>query len=242
MYEQLLDPDLYGETPAIARFIEAMNEPEIQAASEDNVSYLKRELTPTDNINEITETLATEARECVEATGTLAPQFVGYLNSNQRVKINSQTKIPKTPRSIMRFLKGAKALALTRTTHCMFFCTLQPLRHDFPAFGEDVTDICPWGIIVIGSSLRGNCFVHLDKMFRSENGLAFRCLHHKILREGQYDYPFSKFFHIRDHHEMAEVIEQASKVNTELTEKECLISVTTTIKALDAFGYSIWEE
>lgn len=239
MYQRLMDPDLYVEMPVVARFVEAMNEPEIQDASQENVARLQRDLTPTDDINGIAETLASEARNCVITTGTLTPQFVGYLSPDQRIKINPQSKIPKTPRSISRFMKAGKALALTRTTHCIFFCTLQPIKNGEPIVGDDITDICPWGVMVIGSSLRGNCFVHLEQMFRNKEELSFRCLYHKILREGQYEYPFSKFLHIQDHNEMAEIITQASKFNTELPEKECLINVATTLKALDTFGYSI---
>ena len=79
-------------------------------------------------------------------------------------------------------------------------------------------------------------------MFKKEEELTFQCIHHKILREGQYDYPFSKFLHIADHNEMSEIIEQISKINTEMPEKECLINVATTMKALDAFGYSICQK
>ena len=236
-YSELLHPELYYDKPAVARFVECLNEPEIESASRERIQQLKQEMMATDDINTLTENLAMEAQKTVKDTGTLAPQFIGYLDQEHRVKFHPEAKIPTTPNSVKRFLRAGKALGLSRTMQCLFFASMQPLMDDKPIFGE-ITEPCPWGILVIGSSLRGNCFVHLQKMIKKES-LAFETSHHNILREGQYEYPFSKLFHIEDYDEMAEVIEQVSKLTNGIPEKECLINFATTLKALDFFGYSV---
>lgn len=239
LYSKLLYPELYYEKPKVARFIETLSEPEIESTSHERIQRLKRDMMATDDIDALAEGLAMEARQMVLDTGTIAPQFIGYLDQERRVKFRPETKIPTTPKSVTRFLRAGKALGLSRTTQCIFFVTMQPLKDNEPIFGSDVIEPCPWGILVVGSSLRGNCFVHLQKMIRKEK-LSFETVHHNILREGQYKYPYSKLFHIEDYDEMAEIIEQVSKLaNETISERECLINFATTLKALDFFGYSV---
>jgi len=237
MYEEMLQPELYDK-PDIARFVETLNEPEIKSASCDQVQIIRNEMMPTDDIDTLCETIAAEAREIVQNTGTISPQFIGYTGKEHRVKCSAETKIPTTSKSVQKFLRAGKALGLSRATQCLFFTTMQPLKDDKPAFGDDVTELCPWGIFVIGSSLRGNCFVHLEQIIKAED-LTFKTICHDILREGTHSYPFSKLFHIEDHEEMANIIEQISKLTGEISEKECLINFATTLKALDYFGYSV---
>lgn len=239
LYGNLLQPELYFEKPSVARFIETLHEPEIESASHDRILRLKKDIMSTDEINTITVQLAMEARETIINTGTIIPQFISYTDADHRVKFNSGTKIPTSRESTKRFLAAGKALGLSRTAHCIFFVTMQPLKDDVPFFGSNTIDPCPWGILVIGSSLRGNCFIHLERMIKKDS-LDFETAHHDILREGKYDYPFSKFFHIEDHEEMGDIIEQISKLDSQkVSEKECLISFATTLKALDFFGYSV---
>ena len=239
LYSELLQPLFYYEKPHIARFIETLNEPEIESTSSNQLQRLKQDMMATDDIDTLTENLAIEARETVISTGTISPQFIGYLDQEHRVKCRPE-RIPTTPEAIKRFLRAGKALGLSRTTQCLFFVSMQPLMGDNPIFGDDITEPCPWGILVIGSSLRGNCFVHLQKMVKKES-LSFETAHHNILREGQYKYPYSKLFHIEDPDEMTGIIEQISKLEdgTIIPEKECLINFATTLKALDFFGYSV---
>ncbi len=128
---------------------------------------------------------------------------------------------------------------MSRAAQCIFFIAMQPLKDDKPVFGDDIPEICPWGILVIGSSLRGNCFIHLERMIRKES-LDFEKIYHNILREGQYIYPYSKLFHIEDYGEMGDIIGQVSKLTAgSMPEKKCLINFATTLKALDFFGYSV---
>lgn len=238
LYGNLLQPELYFDKPKVAQFVDTLNEPEIEAASYIQIQQLKREMIAIDDIDTLGEKLALEAREAVINTGTIIPQFISYLDLEHRVKFSSETRIPTTYKAVKRFLRAGKALGFSRTAQCIFFVAMQPLKNDAPAFGEDITDPCPWGILVIGSSLRGNCFVHLERMIRKDN-LIFETAYHKILREGQYNYPFSKFFHIENYDEMGNVIEQISKLAGTMPEKECLINFATTLKALDFFGYSV---
>ncbi len=239
LYNNLLQPELYFEKPSVARFIETLNEPEIDSASCDQIQQLKRNMMATDDINTLAEDLSMEARETAISTGTVTPQFVAYLDEEHRVKFSSESKIPTTQKSVQRFLRAGKALGFSRTAQCTFFVTMQPLKDDnTPACGND-TALCPWGILVIGSSLRGNCFVRLERMIKGD-GLDFETVYHNILREGKYDYPFSKLFHIEDYEEMGEIVEQTSKLTPgTISERECLINFATTLKALDFFGYSV---
>lgn len=239
LYSELLHPEFYYEKPEVARFVETLNEPEIESASCDQLQQLKQDMMATDDIDTIAENLAMEARKTVISTGTISPQFIGYLNHEHRVKFHPGTGIPTTPKSVRRFLRAGKALGLSRTAQCIFFVAMQPLKDNKPIFGDDIVEPCSWGILVIGSSLRGNCFVHLQRMVRKES-LSFETAHHDILREGQYMYPYSKLFHIEDYDEMTDIIEQISKLTDgTISERECLINFATTLKALDFFGYSV---
>lgn len=236
LYSNLLQPELYYDKPEVARFIETLNEPEIESASCDQIQRLEQEMMATDDINTIAGHLATEAREIVSNTGTIPPRFVGYLDQEHRVKF-CPNKIPTNSESVKRFLEAGKALGLSRTAQCIFFITMQPLKDDEPVFGEETTELCPWGILVVGSSLRGNCFVRLERIIRGKK-LDFEVINHTILREGQYNYPYSKFFHIKNYNEMGDVIKQILKL-TGIPEKECFINFLTTLKALDLFGYAV---
>lgn len=237
LYSNLLQPELYFEQPKIARFVETLSEPEIESASYDKIQLLRKEMMATDDINTLAEDLSVEARENIENTGTISPQFIVYTNREHRIKFESD-KVPQTHNSVKNFLLAGKALGLSRASQCVFFVAMQPLKDDHPVSGDDVSEFCSWGILVIGSSLRGNCFVHLERVINEEN-LQFEKLHHKIMREGEYDYPYSNFFHIEDHNEMAGVIEQTLKFSASMSERECLINFATTLKALDFFGYSV---
>jgi len=237
LYRNFLQPELYFEKPEVARFVETLSEPEIESTSSDRMQRLERDMMATDDIDDIATNLAIEAREIVSETGTIPPQFISYTDKDHRVKLNSEAKIPTTNKAVNRFLIGGKALGMSRAAQCTFFMTMQPLLENKPVFGNDVTDSCPWGILVVGSSLRGNCFVHIEQITKKE-GIDFKMLDHDILREGRYKYPYSRFFHIRDHDEMGEVIEQMLKITSTVTEKECLINFATSLKALDFFGYS----
>lgn len=239
LYDDLLQPELYFDKPRVARFIDALSEPEIESASCDQIQRLKRDMMATDDINTLAENLSMEAREIAINTGTISPQFIIYTDREHRVKLSSEIKIPTTCHSVKRFLRAGKALGMSRTAQCIFFIAMQPLKDDTPIFGENINDPCSWGILVIGSSLRGNCFVCLERMVRKDS-LDFETAHHNILREGQYDYPFNKFFHIEDYEEMGGIIEQICKLSSEtISEKDCLINFATTLKALDFFGYSV---
>lgn len=239
LYTNLLQPELYYEQPDIARFVETLFEPEIDSASQDRLQKLKKDLMATDDINTIAKQLAEESKEIVQSTGTLPPQFIAYTHKEHRVKFDSGSKLPTSPEAVTRFLRAGKALAMSRSAHCIFFRVMQPLSNNAPAFGDDVTELSPWGIFVIGSSLRGNCFIHLERM-TGKQGLGFEEVHHNILREGQYSYPYSKLYHIEDSNEMAHIINQTSRMCLNaIREKECLINFATTLKALDAFGYSV---
>ncbi len=235
LYSHLLQPELYSEKPKVARFIDALSEPEIESASHDQIQRLQQEMMATDDISTLAENLAKEARGIATDTGTVIPHFISYLDADHRVKFSAETKIPTTLKSVKRFLRAGKALGISRAAQCTFFVAMQPLQDDAPAFGSNIADPCSWGILVIGSSLRGNCFVHLERM-TNKNSLDFEIVHHSILREGQYNYPFSKFFHIEDYEEMGDVIEQIPKLTSSISENECLINFATTLKALDFFG------
>lgn len=238
LYNNLLHPELYYENPDVARFVETMNEPEIQSASCDQFQQLKQNMMATDDIDTLCELLSTEALEQLFHTGTVMPQFISYPDIDRRIKFCLEQKIPSTPESVKRFLTAGKALAFSRASQCVFFATIQPLKNDEPIFGKDVTGINPFGILIIGSSLRGNCFIHLNRMNKIGD-LDFNTIRHDILREGKFDYPYSKFFHIEDYTEMEKVIKQTLKLSNPIPEKECLINFATTLKALDFFGYAI---
>jgi hypothetical protein len=236
LYQSLLQPELYFETPKVARFVETLNEPEIESASRDQLQQLKKEMMATDDIKTLVEDLVQEAQEAIYDTGTMNPHFVCYTDKEHRTKFKTGKCIPSSLDSIKKFLRAGKALGMSRAAQCTFFTAMQPVVDDKPAFGDNIADPSLWGILVIGSSLRGNCFVHLETMLKN---LEFKTVYHNILREGQYNYPYSKFFHIENYKEMESVIEQMLKFSSDsMSEKECLINFATTLKALDFFGYS----
>lgn len=234
LYQHLIDPDLYDQ-PKVAQFIDALSETEIQNISDYKLESLKNNIMPMDDINKLIEVLMEEAQQKIVESGFLSPQFIGYTNSQSRIRLGTDTKVPRTVKGIQRFLWAGKSLAFSRTLNCLFFSTMQPLENNMPVVG-DLTQHSDWGILIIGSSLRGNCFVCIKKVINIETTPRFKPIFHKILREGVYDYPYSQFFHISDYKEMTEIIQQIPKLNSNvIPEKQCLINFATTLKALDYF-------
>lgn len=239
LYHEMLDPDLY-DNDFVANFVDTLLEPEIDAASEENLSTLKQEIMATDDIESLTEPLMVLAQEKTTSTGTLAPNFVAFPSKNNKISFELEKAIPTKYKHIKYFLAAGKALGMIRSAQCIFFLTIQPLIDGRPAIGEEVSDACPWGIMLIGSSLRGNCFVQIQQIIRNSENLCFQLLRQDILREGKYlNYPFSRFFHIQDANEMSDVITQIPKLiaRSTLSEYEALVNFATTLKALQYFGY-----
>ena len=235
----MLDPDLYDSAFA-ANFMDTLSEPEVDTASNGLLNSLKKDMMATDDINTLTESLSNEAQEKILASGTLAPQFIVYTDQDHKIRFELDMDIPTKSEHIYSFFSAGKALSMIKSAQCVFFTTMQPLKDDFPAVGNDVTDVCPWGVLVIGSSLRGNCFVKLHQIVRNSNKICFELIHHKIMREGAYaPYPFSRFFHIGSVEEMNKVINQIPKlmIRSNMTEQECIVNFATTLKALKYFGY-----
>ena len=112
----------------------------------------------------------------------------------------------------------------------MFFSAMQPILDGKPVFAKMADDHCDWGLLTIGSSLRGNCFVMLSELLAEEK-FSFQIIEDKITRENEYDYPYSRFYHINNYEEMEEIIKQVPKLinRTEnFTERDGLLNFTTT--------------
>ncbi len=236
LYEELLDPDLYDNT-WVASFIENLSEPEIDETSDQRISYLKKEMMPTDDIYGLLQSLHQSAQEKIKKTGTLAPEFVAFADSRAPIRLSSG--LPKTPRQVQNFLIAAKCLSLVRCCQCIFFSAMQPITDGEPVFAQKADNHCDWGLLTIGSSLRGNCFIMLSELLTSAK-FSFQTLEDKITREKEYSYPYSHFYYVEDYEEMGEIVKQIPKLvnKTEgLTERDSLVNFSTTLKALQQFGY-----
>lgn len=239
LYNNLLDPDLYCDQPHVARFVEMLLEPEIEANAAEQVRKISREMMPMDDINGLVEPLSLCAKQQITQTGSLTPEFNAFLDADYKIRLGIGDELPRTRRKVDEFLYAGKALAFVRVAQCIFFSTMQPLVNDMPAFGESVSESAPWGIIIIGSSLRGNCFILLMEITRNKDNIRFNTIHHKILREGQYDYPYSRFFHIEDEDEMGGIIRQIPKlmIRCQLSEEECVQNFASCLMILRQLGY-----
>lgn len=236
-YHELLDPDLYRDKPFVANFVESLHSPEIDQLSNIEVVRLLQSFMPTDDISSIMDPLLSSATQKILTTGSLPPEFSIYPQKNKRIKLELGPKVPTTSSKIQRFLSAGKALGLIRAGQCIFFSVMQPIRDEAPVFGEDVSDISTWGILIVGSSLRGNCFSSLNKMVPGKQ-IRFKPIHRKIMREEKHDnYPFSDFFNIMDDDEMGRIIAQIPRLmsSNNLEEKKCLVNFSTTLKALENF-------
>ncbi len=238
-YHSMLDPNLY-DNEFVANFVDGLSEPEVNSTSEELLNILKQEMMATDDISMLIESLLNEAKEKIISSGTLAPQFISYTDQDHKVRFELEMNIPTKSKQINKFFAAGKALSMIKSAQCTFFSTMQPLKDGFPAVGKEVDDDCPWGIFIIGSSLRGNCFVQLHQIIRNSSDICFNSIHEKIMREGQYaPYPFSRFFHINDEEEMSRIISQIPKLmmRSNMSEQECIVNFATTLKALNHFGY-----
>lgn len=239
LYHEMLNPDLY-DIDFVANFIDSLLESEIDAASDENMSSLKQNMMATDDIESLTEPLMTKFQDTVTSTGTLSPHFIVFSNKTNKITFELEEAIPTKHRHIHNFLAAGKALSMIRSSQCTFFSTMQPLINGRPAIGDEISENCPWGIMLIGSSLRGNCFVHIQQILKDAERVCFRLLRRDILREGRFgNYPFSKFFHIQDANEMSNIIAQIPKLlsRSALSESEALVNFATTLKSLQYFGY-----
>ena len=238
MYDKLINPDLYLEDPLVASFIENLNEPEIDSASDTKLQSLIKEMMAPDDIKELNFKLANDAFEQIQKHGTLLPGFTGFIGPDQPIRLASD--IPQNRNQVQNFLVAGKSLSFIRSCQCMFFSCLQPLIEGKPSFVPSDINY-PWGLLVIGSSLRGNCFLWLSELTAESGEFRISPIERQITREGQYLYPYSRFFHIADEIEMREIIKQIPKLITKsptlLTETEAIVNFATTLKALQRFGY-----
>lgn len=239
MYDELINPDLYLDDPLVASFIENLNEPEIDSASDAKLQFLIKEMMAPDDIKELNFKLASDAFEQIQKHGTLLPGFTGFVGPSHPVQLTSD--VPQNKSQVQNFLVAGKSLSFIRSCQCMFFSCLQPLIDGKPSFGPNIDANYPWGLLVIGSSLRGNCFLWLSELTTESGEFRISPIERQIKREGQYPYPYSRFFHIADEVEMQEIIKQIPKLvaksPTILTETETLVNFATTLKALQRFGY-----
>ena len=235
MYQKFLDPDLYDNSKT-ARFIETVLEPEIDTASDNMMSTLIQNIMPTDDISSICNRLYEQAQMRIIETGSFSPTFYAFPDKDHQIKLVAP--VPTTKKQAKNFLVTGKALGFLQAAQCTFFVTMQPVCEGKTASGP-VTDSTPWGILVIGSSLRGNCFICFSEMIKRNNGVRFDIIDHKITREGKYPHRYSRFFYIRNEEEMTNMVAQMPKLldRSSLTNKQCFVNFATTLKALDWFNY-----
>lgn len=233
-YQELLDPELYNRSH-VAQFVANLLEPEVDTRSDEQVNELQQDMASTDHIQSIIESLAEELKAQHDEGGTVPPTFISYINPDHRIKMHTNYHIPTKPINIRRFLAAGKALSMIRKTQCTFFCTMQLLHRDQPAFGEMSHKCTDQGLFIVGSSLRGNCFVHISKLCSS----GFKHIDTHITRDRNQDYPFSRFYEIQNENEMTRIIEQIPKLmaRSGIAEQECIVNFATTLKALKLFGY-----
>lgn len=235
IYEKFLDPDLY-DNPWVASFIENLNEPELDEASDQGALCLRKEMMPIDDIYGLLQSLHQSAQTQIRKTGTLDPEFVAFINPSSPIRFSSG--LPQNLQQVKNFLNAAKCLSLVRCCQCMFFSAMQPILDGKPVFAK-MADDCDWGLLTIGSSLRGNCFIMLSELLTEEK-FSFQVVEDKITRENEYDYPYSRFYHINSYEEMEEIIKQIPKLinrTQNFTERDGLLNFATTLKALRQFGY-----
>ncbi len=239
LYKELIDPDLYFDD-SVAKFIENLLEPEIDSQSDENAEEFIEKMIPTDDIESLSESIYKQSKVSILDTGSLIPSFIIFRSQNNSIKLKAD--IPCKKNQVRDFSTAAKALAFIQNAQCVFFRTLQPIEENGNLiFGREIETDTAWAVHQVGSSVRGNCFVLLADIIRSnKNEVNFHITTQQILREGKYDYPYSRFFHIDDEIEMASVIQQIPRLVAKfpgLTEKDCLINFATTLKALCYFGY-----
>lgn len=241
LYREILDPDLY-DCKFAAQFVESLHEPEILSASDAHLNSLKQCMMATDDIQLLADPLVEKCQQHMLNSGTVTPLFTAFPEKDRKVHLELGYNLPTQYEDIQRYISACKALGMIQQSQCAFFRTLQPIRNDKPVFGNDVSESDEWGIMVIGSSLRGNCFIQLFQIIQGRTQMHFHPLCRKILREGQYSYPFSRFFYISSAEEMCNVIKQIPKLllRSTLSERECLINFATTLKALHHFGYRLY--
>ncbi len=236
-HQEMLDPDLYDDA-FVASFVANLHEPEIDSMSDFAANHF--EMMPLDNISSLIELLSENAKERILSTGTQPPEFAVFPEEDHKIKLELDFDIPTTEERIQNFLHAGKALAFTQRAHCIFFSTMQPVNETTPVFGSDVKEDSSWGLYIIGSSLRGNCFTQLTSIQKQDERISFKVETQQITRERQsHSYPYSRFFHLKDSDEMNSVIKQFPKLmnRCNISEKDCVVNFATTLKTLKRFGY-----
>ncbi len=240
LYRNLLVPELYPESGRVAQFIEGLLEPEIDTASDLELEQLAAHILPTDDIADRLQTVEKETQEGIRKCGTSPPSFFAFYG-NHRKPIRLLSDNPKTKPHVSNLLYAGKCMAMATAAHSIFFRSLVYHRKgEVYANQLDSMDYQE-GIHVIGSSIRGNCFVSLSSIEKNDSKITFAPVSQKITREGEYDYPFGQFFGIEDHIEMRQIIQQCENIahKLNLTHHQCLINFATTFKALLKFGYTV---
>jgi hypothetical protein len=240
-YIELLDPSIYPD-PIVARFIELLLEPEVDTASTVQLHLLQKTMTSLDDIKTSAEWILAEAKLKIKNGDSVLPHFILFGENQSRMRLEMDEQSLKKPLNLESYLAAGKCMAFIRNAHSVFFRTAIPLINDMPAFGPDARHAPDWGLIVLGSTLRGNCLVYLNKVANDGNSVFFPILHAIVAREGNYvQYPMNRFYFIENSKEMSLVIKQIPKLmaQNKLDERQTIINFATTLKALKAFNYPI---
>lgn len=238
-FRELLDPNLYSD-PIVIRFIEGLLEPEIDLSSTLLLDNLKKTMTSLDDIKVSAEHLLAEAKLKLKNGNSVLPHFILFSEDQSRIRLEMDTDSLKKALDLEGYLAAGKCMAFIRNAHSIFFRTAIPLVNDMPAFGNEARHTIEWGILVIGSTLRGNCLVYLNKVANDGASIYFPILYASVMREGQFtQYPMNRFYHIENTKEMSAIIKQIPKlmVQSKLSEQQVIINFATTLKVLKAFNY-----
>lgn len=238
LYEELLEPNLYHEKPRVAQFIDSLAEPEIDTSSDDCADNFIEDMVPTDDIADCMHFIQTESELDINEYGSVSPSFFAFYNKKLK-PLRLLSENPDTQSRVDNLLSAGKCMAFVTTASVIFFRSLVYHEDEKICIDKTSTKAPRRGIHIIGSSVRGNCFVSLVDVDSSKRKSRFTPVLQKITRESKCDYPFSDFFNIRDEEEMCNIIQQAEKImyKVNLSEEDCLINFATTLKVLLFYGH-----
>jgi len=225
-YKHLLKPSLYNNT-RIARFLDALDQPEVDESSSNALLYFVNHTPPLDDILGHLYATENQATAAMQA-GSLHPFFIVFSPQGQITYQMRKITMRRTHTKCVadELMATCKALTFVTKAYCAFL-----------VYYEEILD----RIQVVGSSIRGNKIASVIDIFYPDSGIKFnidRDIGHRVKTPSRYH-----FYEVEDCGEMLYVLQKVQSFSQvegidnmpHLTEYDILLHFAVSMKAIGAF-------
>lgn len=236
LYKSLLDPANY-KNKAVAEFVHSLVSPEIESLSEAELEATLEQVVPADDAMAFFDDCLAECKEKIRQHCHFKPFFIAVCPDNKRTKLSSP--VPISEAQIDDLMLAGKCLAFLTRAQAILFAT--EVFHDGnqPIWGEKPNSNAQWGILIVGSTVRGHAIQQLTAITKLNNEIEFEEIFKTMSRDSSVSSKIGKFFHIQDQQELCEIVVRIPKIQALIpsTTSSAALNFMTSLKILQNLGY-----